>query len=162
MSIAEVLLIGVFATAATDVWQQALAASVGLPATDWRKVGRWVAWLPRGVLVHRPIAATLAVRGEAAIGWTFHYAIGIAYAALFLAALRDIPFGVSSLVPALVFAAITLAAPWLVLQPGLGLGVLARRTPKPATARFTTITTHGTFGIGLALGVDVWRLVVPA
>jgi hypothetical protein len=41
-------------------------------------VGRWVAWIPRGVFVHRPITATAKVRGEVAIGWAFHYVVGIA------------------------------------------------------------------------------------
>lgn len=160
MGIADILFLGVFATAVADVWQRSLAAYCGQPVTDWRKVGRWVAWLPRGVFVHRPIAATPAVRGEAAIGWTFHYLVGVAYAALFLFALRAVPVATSSLLPALIFAAATLVAPWFVLQPGLGLGIFARRAPRPAAVRFTTVTTHGTFGFGLALGVDVWRLAV--
>lgn len=68
MWIVEALFLGVFATAAADLWQQALATWCDRPATDWGKVGRWVAWLPRGVFVHRPIAATRPVRGEEVIG----------------------------------------------------------------------------------------------
>ena len=158
MSFTETVLVGVFATAAADLWQQALAKWCGRPAADWAKVGRWVAWIPRGVFVHRPIAATRPVRGEKLIGWAFHYVVGIAYAALFLTALRAVAGVSSSILPALAFAAVTLAAPWFVLQPALGLGVLARRAPDPAVVRFVTVTTHGVFGLGLALGADLWQL----
>ncbi|HEX7045273.1 MAG TPA: DUF2938 family protein [Burkholderiales bacterium] len=127
MRTASILFLGVFATACADLWQYALARWCERPAADWGKIGRWVAWLVRGVAVHRPIAATPPVRGEAAIGWVFHYLVGVAYAALFLYALPAVAASSSTTFAALAFAAVTLAAPWLLLQPGLGLGVLARR-----------------------------------
>lgn len=162
MRIAEIAFVGVLATAVADLWQRALVAGVGLPATDWSKIGRWVAWLPRGVLVHRSITATPRVRGEAAIGWVFHYVVGLVYAALFWVVLRHPATPSSNFIAALVFASVTLAAPWFVLQPALGLGMLARRAPNPTGVRFTTITTHLAFGLGLTLGVDIWRLLVRA
>src|SRR5882724_5766707 len=84
----EVVAIGIIATLATDIWARLLQAIAGVPAPNWGLVGRWVAWFPRGVFVHRPITATPGVRSEAAIGWAFHYAVGIAYAALYLAIMR--------------------------------------------------------------------------
>jgi hypothetical protein len=80
----EALVVGIIATLATDLWLWLLQI-VGVPPADWALVGRWVAWMPRGVFVHRPIAATPSIRGELAIGWGFHYVVGIAYAALYLA-----------------------------------------------------------------------------
>ena len=80
-AVIEVIVVGILATLAMDLWQRLLAIA-GLPPANWGLIGRWVAWFPRGVFVHRPIAATAPVRGEVAIGWVFHYAIGIAYAAL--------------------------------------------------------------------------------
>ena len=77
----EIITIGVVATLTMDLWQRFLQA-MGLPRTNWGLVGRWVAGFPRGIFTHRPITAAPKVRGEAAIGWAFHYAIGIAYAAL--------------------------------------------------------------------------------
>jgi Protein of unknown function (DUF2938) len=161
MRVLEILFLGVVATAAADLWQQALARYCDRPAPDWGKVGRWVAWLGRGVLTHRSIAATPPVRGEVVIGWVFHYVIGIVYAGLFLTGLRYVGMS-ASVTPALLFAAVTLLAPWFVLQPGLGLGVLARHAPNREAVRFVTISTHAVFGIGLALGVDLWRIVRAA
>ncbi|HEX6999913.1 MAG TPA: DUF2938 family protein [Gammaproteobacteria bacterium] len=155
--IVEALFVGVVATAVADLWQLSLAAWGGRPATDWGKVGRWVAWLPRGVIVHESIGAAPAVRGERALGWSFHYAVGIAYGAAFVLA-RDVLAIEATLLPALGLAALTLAAPWFVLQPGLGLGVLARRAENPPAVRFLNVATHGAFGVGLALAAELSRL----
>ena len=64
----EALVVGIIATLATDLWLWLLQI-VGVPPANWALVGRWVAWMPRGVFVHRPIAATPSIRGELAIGW---------------------------------------------------------------------------------------------
>ena len=53
----EALLVGIIATLATDLWL-GLLQIIGVPPANWALVGRWVAWMPRGVFVHRPIAAT--------------------------------------------------------------------------------------------------------
>ncbi|WP_301271174.1 DUF2938 family protein [Halomonas sp. DN3] len=52
-------------------------------------------------------------------------------------------------VSALVFGVVTVLAPFLVLQPGLGAGIAARRTPQPNIARLRSLTAHASFGIGL-------------
>ena len=70
----EALVVGIIATLATDLWLWLLQI-FGVPTADWAFVGRWVAWMPRGVFVHRPIASTPSIRGELAIGWSFHYGV---------------------------------------------------------------------------------------
>jgi len=70
-AVIEVIVVGIIATLAMDLWQRLLAIA-GLPPANWGPIGRWVAWFPRGVFVHRPIMATAPVRGEIAIGWVFH------------------------------------------------------------------------------------------
>jgi hypothetical protein len=148
----EILMIGIIATLATDLWQRLLQAVAGLPPARWELVGRWVAWLPRGVLVHRPITATAPVRGELAIGWAFHYAVGIAYAAFYVAVMRLALGSGPTLISALVFAIALLVAPWFVLQPALGLGFMATRAPHPGVIRTINASVHAVFGIGLYLG----------
>jgi hypothetical protein len=139
----EILVIGSVASFATDLWQLLLQMIAGLPPANWGLVGRWVAWWPRGVLVHRPITATAPVRGERAIGWGIHYAVGIAYAALYLAVIRLALGSGPTLVSALVFAIALLVAPWLVMQPALGLGFMAARTPHPGAMRAVNVSVHG-------------------
>lgn len=129
-----------------------------LPPANWGMVGRWVAGFPRGVFVHRPIGATAEIRGEVAIGWAFHYAVGIAYAALYLAIMR-LGFGSEpTLGSALVFGIATIIVPWFVMQPALGLGFMAARTPKPAAVRAINISVHAIFGLGLYLGALAWQV----
>lgn len=156
----EVIVIGIIATLVADLWHRSVHAIAGLPPANWGLIGRWVAWFPRGVFVHRPIAATAGVRGETAIGWAFHYVVGIAYAALYLAIMR---LGLGSgptFISALTFALVLLVAPWFVMQPALGLGFMASRAPHPATVRAINVSVHAAFGVGLYLGAIAWQSVV--
>src|SRR3974377_2358709 len=75
-AVIEALVVGIIATLATDLWQRLLQIA-GVPPANWAVVGRWVAWMPRGVFVHRTIAATPSIRGELAIGWCFPFVVGI-------------------------------------------------------------------------------------
>lgn len=143
------LVIGAGATAVTDLWAIMRKRLLGIPPPDYGLVGRWLAYLPRGRFRHHPIAATAPVPGERLIGWIGHYLIGIAFAALLLAI-----FGLEwarhpTIVPALVVGIGTVAAPFLLMQPGMGAGIAASRTPRPAAARLQSIVTHGIFGLGL-------------
>ena len=156
----QVIVIGIIATLVADLWQRLAHTISGLPPANWGLVGRWVAWFPRGVFVHRPITATASVRGELAIGWAFHYAVGVAYAALYLATM-SIGFGSGpTLISALAFALALLVAPWFVMQPALGLGFVAARTPRPAVIRAVNVSVHAAFGVGLYLGAVAWQAVV--
>ena len=143
------LLIGAGATVVMDIWGVARRLLLGIPAPDYGLVGRWVAYLARGRFRHDRIAATPPARGERLIGWTAHYLIGIAFAAALLALwgldwARDPTIG-----PALLVGIGSIAAPFLVMQPGMGAGVAASRTPRPAAARVQSLITHGIFGLGL-------------
>ncbi len=150
----EIFLVGAIATAIADLWRQALKSVVGLPTTNWGLVGRWVAGF-RSAEFHRPaIAGDPAVAGEAAIGWAFHYVVGVIYAAIFIA-LLDVLGRPLDVIGALVFGLATLAGPWLVLKPALGLGLFARRAAKPWRDFVVTVTTHLAFGLGLYAGARV-------
>jgi len=157
MELAEILAMGVVATLATDLWQRVLQAT-GFPPANWGLIGRWIAWCLRGKFVHRSIAATPSVRGELAIGWAFHYAVGIVYAALYLAIMRIGFDSQPTLVSAVVFAIVLLVAPWFVTQPALGLGFMASRTPKPFAVRAINVSVHAVFGAGLYVGAVAARL----
>ena len=152
-AVIEALVVGIIATLATDLWLLLLQI-FGVPPANWAMVGRWVAWIPHGVFVHRPIVATPSIRGELAIGWAFHYVVGVAYAALYLAITRLVLVSGPTLISALVFALALLVAPWFVMQPALGLGFFAARTPHPSVTRIVNISGHAAFGVGLYLGAS--------
>lgn len=143
------LLIGVGATAVMDLWAIARKRLLGVPPPNYALVGRWLAHMLRGRFRHDSIAAAEQVRGEQLIGWTAHYLIGIAFAAILPAV-----WGLSwlqrpTLGPALVVGIGTVAAPFLAMQPGMGSGIAASRTPRPGAARIHSLTTHAIFGLGL-------------
>ncbi|MDP2411424.1 MAG: DUF2938 domain-containing protein [Pseudolabrys sp.] len=147
--IIDTLLTGIGATALLDVFSAARAWATGTPAPDYALVGRWLAHLTRGRLIHAAIARSAPVAGEAVIGWTAHYTIGIAFAAVLL-----VGFGAGwtrepALGPALIVGIGSVAAPFLIMQPGMGLGLFARRAPNPRAARLRSLTTHLIFGFAL-------------
>jgi hypothetical protein len=147
--VASSMLMGAGATAVVDLWSLVRRRMMGTPLPDYGLVGRWLAWLPRGRFRHRKIAATPAVRGERVIGWAAHYAIGIGFAAA-LVALRGADWiSRPTLLPALSFGIATVAAPFLLMQPGMGAGIAASNTPRPGAARLQSLVTHAIFGIGL-------------
>lgn len=157
-ALTESVVIGFIATLVMDLGQRLLHAVAGLPPANWGLIGRWVAGFPRGVFVHRPITATAPVRGEVAIGWIFHYLVGIAYAAVYVVIMRLGSGSGPSLISALAVAIVLLVAPWFVMQPALGLGFMAARTPNPGTTRAINVSVHTVFGLGLYLGAIAWQL----
>lgn len=142
-------LIGVGATLVMDVWAAARKRLFRIPSLDYALVGRWLAGLPAGRLIRRSIATDPRVPGEAILGWSAHYLIGVTFAGALLAiwgqewARRPTPG------PALLVGLVTVAAPFLILQPGMGAGLAASRTPRPGQARLRSLTTHLVFGAGL-------------
>jgi len=155
----EIIVIGIVATLVTDIWQRLLQAIAGLPPARWGLIGRCVAGFRRGVFVHQSITTAASVRGEAAIGWAFHYAVGIAWAALYVA-ITKLGFGSGpTFISALAVSLVLLVAPWFVMQPALGLGFMAARTPQPAAVRTVNVAVHTVFGIGLYLGAIGWAWI---
>jgi hypothetical protein len=143
------IFIGVGATALLDVWSAARAWLSGTPTPDYALVGRWLAHLTRGQFFHDAIARSAPVYGERLIGWTAHYLIGIAFAAVLLIVWGAAWACAPTLGPALIVGIGSVAAPFLLMQPGMGLGIAARRTPNPRAARLRSLTTHAVFGVGL-------------
>ena len=141
--------IGMGATAVMDIWTAVRKQLLSIPALDYALVGRWLAYLTRGRFRHDPIAGSPAVRGERLIGWMAHYLIGIAFAAALLAIWGLDWARHPTIGPALVVGIASVAAPFLLMQPGMGAGIAASRTARPAAARLQSLVTHAIFGLGL-------------
>lgn len=142
------ILIGVGATAVMDVWLLILAR-LGVPTTNWGLVGRWVGHMPKGRFAHASMANTPAIRGELALGWMTHYAIGIGYAVALIACVGTAWARQPTLLPALLFGLVTVAAPLLVMQPAMGSGFAASKTASPLKTCLRSLANHGIFGLGL-------------
>lgn len=143
------LLIGAGATAVADFWSLALKWVVGITPMNWGMVGRWFGHMPEGRFIHESVAKAAPVRGELAIGWIAHYAIGIVFAGILLAICGLDWARQPTLPPALIVGVATVLAPFFLMQPGLGLGIAAARTPRPMIARLRSLLNHTVFGLGL-------------
>jgi hypothetical protein len=107
--------------------------------------------MPRGRFTHDSIATAAPVGGELALGWITHYVVGVIYAALLIGLCGLGWARAPTFVPALVFGLATIVAPFFILQPGMGAGVMASRTPNPTQARLRALMAHTVFGVGLYL-----------
>lgn len=141
--------IGIGATAVMDLWGLARKPLFGIARPNYALVGRWIGHMAHGRFRHDSIAASAPLRGERLLGWTAHYVTGITFAALLtgiwgIAWVRHPTIG-----PALAVGIGTVAAPFLLMQPGMGAGIAASRAPHPASARLQTLITHAVFGLGL-------------
>jgi len=144
-------LIGIGATLVMDIWAFLQKRLFGIPSLDYALVGRWLGYLPRGQFVHNPIGKSAPVFGETLIGWTAHYAIGVLFAGILLMIIGTGWAVQPTFLPALAMGVGTIVAPFFILQPGMGAGIAASRTPAPNVARFRSLVAHTSFGIGLYL-----------
>lgn len=148
--IGQVALVGIGATAVMDAWL-ALLSRLGVPTSSFALVGRWVGHFPSGRFAHASIGKAAPVRFELGLGWLTHYLIGIAYAALLVLVMGAGWLAEPSFMPALVGGIVTVAAPWFLMQPAMGAGVAASRTPAPLKNALRSLANHAVFGIGLYL-----------
>jgi hypothetical protein len=112
-------------------------------------LGRWIGHFPRRRFFHERMASSDPVRGERPLGWAAHYSLGIAFSFLLLA-IWGLDWARSpTVLPPMLIGLGTIVAPWFVMQPAMGAGVAASRTPNPRAARLRNLTTHAIYGIGL-------------
>ena len=155
-----IVLIGIGATLVMDLWALLRQQLFGIAPTNWSMVGRWIGHMKKGRFSHISIANAGSVRGEKAIGWAAHYVIGIGYAALLFLIFGEAWLFEPTLGPAVVLGIATVVAPFFILQPGMGAGVAASKTPKPNAVRLHSVLNHAVFGVGLYLSALIMRFVL--
>jgi hypothetical protein len=149
----QLAFVGALATALIDVAAWGRERWLGVRGPNWGFVGRWVLGLFQG----RPVLSNEdksrpSKPFETALGWVFHYAVGIALACgLWLGVgsgwLREPTLGLT-----LGYGVLTVVLPFGLLQPAMGLGFAASKTAAPWRARINSMITHSLFGFGLFLG----------
>lgn len=154
MSITAIFLstlsIGIGATLVMDLWTLVLKR-LGVTTLNYAMVGRWVGHMKRGRLRHEAIVRAAPVRHEGALGWLTHYATGLAFAALLVSLAGEAWLRSPTLWPALAFGLGSVVVPLCFMQPALGAGFFASRTPRPLASCLRSVATHGVFGVGLFL-----------
>ena len=156
--------VGIGATLLMDLWNLFLKSAFNIPSLNYCLLGRWLRHIPEGTFRHASIAAAPAKSSECAVGWAAHYTIGVVFALVFVALTSGHSLLNPSFLPALFYGIATVVFPFFILQPALGLGIAASKTPKPTQARLKSLVTHTVFGIGLyvcALGVSYFLRAHP-
>jgi Protein of unknown function (DUF2938) len=148
---------GIGATLVMDLWNVFLKRTFNIPSLNYCLLGRWLRHMPEGMFRHASITAAPEKPFECTVGWVAHYTIGVVFAVGFVVLISGDWLARPTLLPALLYGIGTAVFPLFIMQPSLGLGIAASRTPKPAQARLKSVVTHTVFGIGLyvsALGVS--------
>jgi hypothetical protein len=141
--------IGVGASLLMDLWNLFLKHAFGIASLNYCLLGRWLRHMPRGTFRHAGISLARPMPLECMVGWIAHYTIGAGLAVGFLFVVSREWLVQPALLPALLWGVGTVVFPLLVLQPALGLGVAASKTPNPMQARGKSLATHTVFGVGL-------------
>lgn len=145
-----IALIGGGATLIMDGWL-ILLRRFGVQTQSFALVGRWVGHLLRGRLRHSPIGQSPPIPGELLLGWGTHYAVGLAFAGVLVSLAGRGWIDAPTVLPALLFGVVTVIVPLFVMQPAMGAGFAASKTPAPLKSCLRSLTTHAVFGLGLYL-----------
>jgi len=153
------VLIGGGAAVLMDAWALFARRAFDIRGLDYAMLGRWIGHFPRGRFFHERIASADPIRGERPLGWVAHYTIGIAFAFLLLA-IWGLDWARSpTILPPMLIGLGTIVAPWFILQPGMGAGIAASKTPDPRAARLRNLATHTVYGIGLFVSAVALAIV---
>ncbi|MCS0163583.1 DUF2938 domain-containing protein [Vibrio alginolyticus] len=117
----QAVLIGIGATLIMDLWAWLQRRVFGIPSLNYALVARWF----------------------------LHYAIGVTFALAHVTVFGHHWLVEPSLMPSLITGVVTLIFPFLVIQPCLGFGFAASKTPTPWKARFLSTLAHLGYGLGL-------------
>ena len=143
------LFIGVGATAVMDLWGLARKPLLGIAPPNYALVGRWIAHMTHGRFRHD------CHRGVCSGAWRTHHRVDSPLPDRYrVRRLADRYLGtrMGSAADDWSRTAVgigTVAAPFLLMQPGMGAGIAASRTPRPGSARLQSLITHAVFGLGL-------------
>jgi len=146
--------IGIGATGIMDLWGL-LLRRLGVATLNFAMVGRWAGHLFQGRMRHQAIAKAEPVRHERVWGWVIHYGIGVLFAMLLVVIVGEGWLQAPTLWPAVVIGMGTVVAPLCFMQPAMGAGFFASRTPTPARNCLKSVVTHVVFGVGLFLSATL-------
>lgn len=152
--------IGIGATAIMDIWAIFLKSAFGVTSLNYAMVGRWIGHMVKGKLMHQSIGQSPKIIGEAIIGWSAHYIIGVIFAITLILIWGQKWLSSPSMIPALVLGFVTVVFPFLLIQPCFGMGVAATKLRSPHINQIKSIAAHLVFGIGLFLSGLLGRVLL--
>lgn len=151
-----ILSLGIGATLIMDLWLLILK-KFNIPSLNFALLGRWVGWIFRGKIQHKSIAHSPEIRHEYLLGWIAHYSVGVIFSFGFILMVGQNWFAQPQFLSALFFGIITVLIPFLIMQPAMGLGIAASKTPQPFINRIKSLINHSIFGCGLFLTATLFN-----
>ena len=162
MSVNDIYMItfvGVAATLFIDLYAFLLAKVFKIPSLNLCLVGRWCLGLLDGKFMHLNIVASPVKHFECMFGWCLHYFIGVLFSFLFILLVGVAWLEQPTLIAACVFGLASVCIPFFVMQPALGMGIMATKTANPLQARLKSGVTHLLFGVGLYLSAQFMQFI---
>ena len=154
--------IGLGASLLMDVWNLFLKLAFGVSSLDYCMLGRWLRHMPNGRFRHASMSRARPMPLECTVGWIAHYTIGAGLAVGFLFVVSPNWLLRPALLPAVLWGVGTVVFPLFVMQPALGLGAAASKTPNPVPARVKSLATHTVFGVGLYASANALNFLLRA
>ncbi len=151
--------VGIAATLFIDLYAFLLAKVFKIPSLNFCLVGRWGLGLLDGKFMHQNIAASPVKHFECVFGWCVHYFIGVLFSFLFILLVDIAWLEQPTLIAACVFGLASVCMPFFVMQPALGMGIMATKSANPFQARLKSSVTHLLFGVGLYLSAQFMQFI---
>lgn len=153
----HILSLGIGATLIMDIWLFILK-KLNIPTLNFAFLGRWVGWIFQGKIIHASIARSPEIQHEYVLGWIAHYSVGILFALGFIFIMGEDWLLQPQFYSALLFGVISVLIPFFIMQPAMGSGFAASKTPQPLINRIKSLINHSIFGCGLFLTAKLLNL----
>jgi len=147
----RILVTGLAGATAADIGRTIYQWATGFPPVNWSVTGRWFLMVLQGQPYVPDVGTAPSLPHELIAGHAAYYTISVAFAAAYLTLLKATKRE-PSLWSGLVFGWVTMAFPFLVQMPLMGMGVLASATSMQGLIIGRTLVHHSSFGLGLAIG----------
>jgi hypothetical protein len=154
INIAEMILMGIFATLFMDILAGFLAKrKLIYPFISQEAIGRWFLYMFRGKFIHEDINKTPELKNEKLWCIISHYMIGIVLAGIYLYLEIREPIIRELVWLPLAYGILTVFLPWFWLLPSIGLGFVAWKSSNRALIIITNLANHTNFGVGLFIWI---------
>lgn len=154
------VIIGIGATLFMDLFALFQQRFFSVVPLNYALVGRWLICMPKGIFRHKNILHTQPVYMESVVGWFAHYVIGVIFSAIMIVFTGNNWLIEPTITPSIIFGISTVIFPYFLMQPCLGFGIAAAKTPKPNVARIRSLIAHTIFGIGLYLSASINSFII--
>lgn len=158
--IVQSILIGLFSTVFMDVITWILEKLFKIKPLNYALIGRWFLYWKEKKFTHKTIVHSSPRLGESKWGWGIHYLTGIIWVIFYLI-LNEVYLFNSSFISILIFSLCTTLVPFIIIQPALGFGFFAKKTPNQLISIRNSLLAHIAFGSGIYLSLNLSVSYLP-